>query len=265
MKIIKITKKNISTWQEQIENLESLSRYPLGKDFFRIDHGDNYLSFFARLGKTHYYAAVENGKIIAVAAGILRTIKQAHTSSKVFRVWYLCALQVHPSHRGRKIPLRIFSRAFFWNYLKCQKIYAISMDGAESGKVERLLKRFRWAPMKVAATLNFFSLSFVQLMQVRDLIERHLGNISFLSLAKKKDLILESTSKPLPLLHIQHGSRSHTEENPKQNHVHMMCLPASHVLCDELVSLGLLVSATATIIHRGMSQTQWDFVMTSDI
>ena len=139
------------------------------------------------------------------------------------------------------------------------------MDGAESGKVERLLKRFRWAPMKVAATLNFFSLSFVQLMQVRDLIERHLGNISFLSLAKKKDLILESTSKPLPLLHIQHGSRSHTEENPKQNHVHMMCLPASHVLCDELVSLGLLVSATATIIHRGMSQTQWNFVMTSDI
>src|SRR5258705_11548925 len=47
-----------STYNQYMKDFEQRMShwYPLGDDTFRIDHGDNYFSFFRRMGEPFYYA-----------------------------------------------------------------------------------------------------------------------------------------------------------------------------------------------------------------
>ena len=40
-------------FQSRIAGLEKGTSYPLGKDRFEIDHGEDYFAFFTRLGQLH--------------------------------------------------------------------------------------------------------------------------------------------------------------------------------------------------------------------
>jgi hypothetical protein len=267
MRVFKVTPARQPRCQPGITALEGSARYPLGHDTFRIDHGPDYFAFFHRLGELHYYAAEsDSGETVAVGAGIVRRVP-FRAGEKPRRTWYLCDLKVRPDFRGNRLPLRMLTRAFPHNYLRCPRGYAVTMNPAQSpNRVVRLLQHFRWARVSLATQLELYSLDAEAMRRHRALVERHRGPVSFLSLAGKKEIILTSTGKPMPLLHVQFGPTAETgAPEPLVGCVHMFCAPSEDPLACELRSLGVAPSATASVIHHGMAGADWRFILTSDI
>ncbi|HTL11951.1 MAG TPA: GNAT family N-acetyltransferase [Bdellovibrionota bacterium] len=266
MRIFRIKPAAESRWQAGVAALEADARYPLGSDTFKLDHGADYFAFFRRLGDLHYYAAERGGEIVAVGAGMIRRVP-FRSGGRPKRTWYLGDLKVRPDHRGSHIPLRMLTRAFPHNYLRCPRGYAITMNPANGpNRIVKLIGRFRWARSSVGCQLNLYSMDAGQMASHRGLVERHRGPISFLSLEGKKDLILESTQRRMPLLHVQFGPCAEAGgRDPIGGSVHMFCVPEGDGLALELAAAGVIPSATATVIQHRMDDCDWRFVLTSDI
>lgn len=266
MKIRRIGPQDRAALGPRIQELERTAVYPLGDDAFRIDHGPDYFAFFDRLGsEVRYYAALDGDRVVAVGCGVLRTIPVA---GRTCRAWYLCDLKVHPDHRGRRIPLRMLSRAFLPGYVTCARGYGISMNpaGGAPNRVARLGSRFRWARISTAGTLELFSLDEPAMRAAAPLVARHRGSIGYLSLAGKKDIVIESTGRAMPLVHVQFGPCAEPAlPEPRAGHVHMLCTPPEDTLARELRAAGHAPSATATIMHHRLEGADWRFVLTSDI
>jgi len=247
----------------KLQELESVAEYPYGNDFFTLNHGSDYFAFFAGMGEPLFHVALDDDRIVACAAGILRTLV---IENKTVRAWYLCDLKIHPEFRGRQITTKLFKKNLFRNYIKCPRGYAISMNPA-SGKnrVVKLLKRLPRIPIGCAGQLNFYSFNQDEAASVQKDLERELGKISYLSLKGKKDLIMKSTAAPLPLFHIQHGAiATEGAKSPTENGTYMIC-------ADEMSSLNSLladkfpISATASILAHRLKPKDWNFILTSDI
>lgn len=249
----------------RISALESHAAYPLGDDFFKIDHGKDYFAFFERLGELAYYAAVDNNSVMGVGAGVLRRIPDKNGSP--MRAWYLCDLKVSQEHKGKHIPLKILKHAFPFNYMRCRRGYAISMNPAQGeNRVVKLLQRFSWAKLHSAGMLYIYSLTQGQVNQLRHIIETHCGPISFLSIQDKKGIILQSTQQQIPLLHIQHGlCAEQGVQQPIAGCAHMLCAHENSGLFKALTGSGIVPSASATLIQHGLKDANWSFVLTSDI
>lgn len=260
-RFVKITPKLRAEFGPRIAELEKSASYPLGNDRFRIDHGADYFAFFDRLGDLHYYTAVVGDRVVAVGAGIVR--------SRPERMWYLCDLKVHPDFRGRHLPLRMLSHAFLPNYLRCRRGYAISMnttrpDGTPApNRIAKMLGRFRWAPIAKGPLLWVYSLGAEAMRSAAPVLERRRGPLSYLSLGGVKDLVLESTGAPMPLLHVQFGPcAAPGAPEPKDGHTHMFCVPDGDPLAAEL---DVRPDASATIVHHRLPDLDWSFVLTSDV
>ncbi len=258
-----------STWtihKMDIQAIEKEAEYPIGHDFFRIDHGTNYFSFFERLGSLQYYGWIEDQKIVAVAAAVLRKLE---TSGQYSKAWYLCDLKVHPKYRGRQIPLRLLAKALPMNYLRCQRGYAISMnaEGERSNRVAKLLARFRWLRFSETAKILIWSMNASEIERALPLIRIHRGPVTFLSLGGIKDLVLRSTGLPLDLVHVQFGPMGvRGETQPLDGFVHMFCAPENDELALEIkMKLNMSPTATATVISHRMMKSDWRWVLTSDI
>jgi hypothetical protein len=252
-------------FQERVAALERIATYPLGSDTFQIDHGRDYWAFFDRLGEIEYHAALDGEKVVAVAAGVLRTVPLSK-NGKTVRTWYLCDAKVHPDYRGQRIPLRILRSAFLWNYLRCPHGYAISMDPPQGeNRVVRLAGKWRWSPARPVGKLAIFSLDEEQARRAAPVVADHRGPVSYLSLLGVKDLVLGSTKNPLPLLHVQWGAAPAAVREPRAGHVHMVCAPVGDALERALTGLGLAPSARASIIAHRMKGCDWTFVRTSEI
>ncbi|WP_372367033.1 GNAT family N-acetyltransferase [Candidatus Uabimicrobium sp. HlEnr_7] len=264
LRVVKITEKNRAMYEEQIVALEKIATYPLGKDFFQIDHGKDYFRFFERLGRMFYHAAVVDGRVVAVGCGIIRYVP-FDFSGRVKKCWYLCDLKVHPEFRRNRIPLNMLYSAFFPNYFRSMRGYTISMNPSEGeNRVVKILCRFKWIPISYQRELEIYSLSYQELQNTREVIEKHRGPISFLSHTGVKDIVLQSTQKPMPLLHVQFGKCAENGCVAQPEHVHMFCSPKDDSLSLEVKSLGLNPSATASIIgHR--IKSDWKFILTSDV
>jgi hypothetical protein len=263
VRVVRITAKNQARYRDAIAALEAEAVYPLGADSFRIDHGADYFAFFRRLGELHYYVAVEDEEVLAVGAGVLRTEPE--------RTWYLCDVKVRSRSRGRHLPLRMLSRVFLPNYLKCRRGYAVSMNSSDGSpnRIVRLMSRFRWAPTSVGTRLALFSLDEPGMRLAAPLVQRHRGAMTYLSLAGKKDIILSSTGRAMPLLHVQFGPAAAAAStcvlSPQAGAVHMFCTPEGDPLHQVLTLAGFQPSASATVIHHRMDRVDWGFILTSDI
>ena len=108
MKFHCLTPADRPQFQAGIASLEQNAIYPLGQDFFQIDHGTDYFAFFDRLGDVHYYIALEGQQVVAVGAGILRQVTDQQGQSPQL-AWYLCDLKVHPQYQGQLLSLRLLS------------------------------------------------------------------------------------------------------------------------------------------------------------
>ena len=254
-------------FNKQLQELERNMVYPYGSDFFRIDHGKSYFAFFERLGEPLFHLALHNNKqLVACGCGILRKIP--NRKGKIKSVWYLCDLKVHPDYRGQRIPARMFRRNLLWNYLKCPRGYTISMNPKEGeNRVVRLLLKFPFIPAKIAATLQFFEISMDELSEIEDEISEILGErLRFERLEGIKDIVLESTGKPMPLFHAQYGPIVKNIQGKEiiPDGRYMFCTTEKSKLFQRL-SKKFPVVATATVLSHRMRGFDWDFILSSDI
>lgn len=264
MRVFRLTRALLPRWHEQLEALEQLSQYPLGADTFRISHGTDYFKFFQRMGEVAYYAVEEDGQLVAVACGVLR-------SQATGRAWYLCDAKVRPSHRGRHLPLRMLRYAFLHSYLRCGRAYGVAMNPTD-GRVPpavRLLEHFAWMPSSMIDTLqlDLYAADATRMRDVRPLLEHGRGPLHFVSLRGIKDLTLASTGASLDLLHVSFGVPRDqlTYAEPQPGHVHMWCTPRSSPWTARLAAGGLVPSASATVVSHRMQQFDGSIIETSEI
>jgi hypothetical protein len=252
---------------ERIAGLERGVSYPLGDDRFELDHGVDYFAFFRRLGQLSYFVALDGERVVAVVAAVLRAIPRS-ASRPPEKVWYGCDLKVHPDHRGERLPWRMFLHGFPRKYPRCRRGYGISMNppGGGENPVVRLAKRFGLAPLSEGPLLALYSMDADDMAAFTPTLEGALGPLSFVSHHGRKDLVLQSTGAPLPLLHVQHGPCAETGlAEPEAGHRHMFCLPESHPLITELAAAGHPADTTMTVLQHRMGHWDWRFVLTSDI
>ncbi|OQW52136.1 MAG: hypothetical protein A4S09_08995 [Proteobacteria bacterium SG_bin7] len=261
MPLLRLSIDNWNIFKNDIEAIERSSIYPLGNDFFKIDHGKNYFSFFERLGEVYYYGWIENGKIVAVMAGVLRNLP---LDGKNKKSWYFCDLKIHPEYRGFHIPVKI-GKSLFPRYLRNPRGYAISMNSIDgTNRMVKIASHLRWLNFVPRAKLLIWSLSFDEVIELKPLIEKYRGPISFLSLEGVKDIIIQSTGKPIDLLHFQFGPFSSGNTlRPRINAVHMFCATENDLLAQEILRFKNY-SASATILSHRI-ECDWSWVLTSEI
>ena len=252
-------------FREAIAALERGTRYPLGDDAFELDHGPDYFAFFDRLGELTYLVALSDGELVGVAAAVLRRVPQA--GGPPAEAWYLADLKLRPGRRGLGLAARLLAWGVPRLGRRCPRGYGISMDPARGpNRVAKLLTRLPDSPLRPATGLHLYSLDAAAMARVEPRLREARGPLGYLSLVGKKDLILASSGRPLPLLHVQFGPCAEVAlERPRADHAHMFCLPSGDPLIASLEGLGLGPTARATVLAAGMDGGDWRFVLTSDI
>lgn len=242
--------------------------YPLGSDYFCLDHGEDYCKFFKRLGTLHMMVCQHDDKIIGTCAMILQ-----HIPRKQITAWYLADLKIEPAYRGNKLPYYMITKEFMSKYLKSNKCYGITMDDQnKESKVLNISKKASFLNFRLrqAGKLYIYSIDYKLMKRLHRVLEIVRGDIFYLSLNGIKDLVLQSTLKPMQLLHLQWGKNKDliTEKIyllPQLGYTHMFCLHEHDPLKLIFDKNNITTTITATIVQYGMDDMDWSFVLTSDI
>ncbi|MCB9920304.1 MAG: GNAT family N-acetyltransferase [Planctomycetes bacterium] len=246
-------------WNGELTAFERQFRYPLGDDYFRIDHGTRYLAFFEILGVPRLFVAMDDERLVGVLVAVRREL-EIHGRSHVAD--YLGDLKV-VADRKQGITSRRLLRAYD-ETSRNSCAYGVSMD-PHSGP-NRVAHALASLPdVEVAARLALFSLDFDAITRIEAECIRALGKVLWIDHAGRKDIVLERTGRPMPLLHLRRGSGSRGDAGgPRPGHVHMICLPDSHTFVTRLRALGF-EPATASVLARNCPWDDWSFVSSSDI
>ncbi len=266
-RVVSIEHADRAEWASRVAALEEGIAYPLGDDWFEIDHGADYFAFFDRLGDLTYYAVVRDEQVIAGAAGIVRRVPLEPGGERE-PAWYLCDLKVHPDHRRPSTLGMLMWHSGKENYARCPRGYGITMNPADGSpnRVVSLAGRYRLAPARLGCILRLYSLDADAMRRFRRTVEEHRGPTSFLSLGGIKDIVLRSTGAPMPLLHVQFGPCAEAGAGePVEGAVHMFCAPEGDPLDAAMASAGVEPTATASLVHHRMGRSDWTWVLTSDI
>ena len=182
--------------------------------------------------------------------------------------WYLCDLKVHPDYQRQHLSMRLLHYALQSCVSKCDRGYTISMN-ASDGKPNRLVRiyeKFNLLRFRCSSILGIYSVDAEVMRSLEPILMKYRGKISYLSLQGIKDLKLQSNGKMLPLLHVQWGENMPIGiETPLAGYSHMFCVPNGDELAIALQSKGISPKATASLVSHGMDQSDWRFILTSDI
>ena len=260
VRCFRITDAQLPRWQSELEALSEIGSFPLGNDSFTISNGKNYFAFFARLGTVYYHAIEDQGRLIAVGCGVLRDQP---------RRWFGADLRVHPEYRGRRLSARMARRVLLPSLLRCTRGYGIAMNPTDGRlpAVLRLADHFHWLRLGGQVPLWFYTSNADQMRSVRPLLERHRGPIHFISLAGMRDLVLESTGRPLMLLHVGYGVPRDriTFSEPQPGYTYMWCAPAGDPVAQKLSAAGIDPAVTGRILHRGLADFDWTTLSTAEM
>lgn len=268
MKLVRLTPETKNLYLKQIIDLEREVSYPYGDSFFKIDHGKDYFAFFERLGTLYYYVLVDKERVAGVVATVLINLP-SHLSLK--KIWYYCDLKIHPDYRGRRLPIKMAYQIYLRNFLACWNGFGISMNpvsGSSQNRMKKLSKWLKWIPIRSDIQLCLFSLDQVSMQKAQSILERHRGEVRFLSLEGIKDLILTHDQSRIPILHAQFGGLGKTTGSvgePQEGHIHMFCAPSNDPMIVDLEKIQLFPSSTITLLNHGKKLQRWDWILTSDL
>ncbi len=273
-----------TTYNKYVKEFENrLSEwYPLGKDVFRLDHGNNYFTFFRRMGVPFYYAIFDNDELIqGTICFILRKINNKF-------VFYLCDLKFDPLIRHTGLLKELLSRTVPNFIQSTNKFYAVSMNDPKNHNNNNILQMAKHMGKKFGINvesgtiLNIYSLDFIKISSVEKLIlscknkanNTNYKQMSYLSSEGIKDIIVKvnNTTSNMNLLHLYYFSSDCENNNfskyynkPLREYTHMFCTPIDSVLSQKLSEQNILPSSTATVLHYNMSNINWEFIQTCDI
>jgi hypothetical protein len=212
---------DLAGYVDRLRALERSIRYPVGDgDEFFIDHGPAYHPFFSQLGEAWFLLALRGEELLGSVTGVVRSISRA---GKPLDALYICDLKVKAEARGtglaRRMLLNGFTHLFRQPALrKCRFLYGAAMRGAR-GDVMRSVRG--WNPLRLGRVSSRVAMYFVPPARIAalDLAEAPpppeapglvlgpsarvpLEGAGYCTTAGRKDLRLESTGEPWPLVHL---------------------------------------------------------------
>ena len=237
--------------------------YSFGLDKFYLDHGNDYCKFFRRLGELNMMICQSNNKIIGTCAMILRKIP-------IGKTWYLADFKIEPEFRGLRLPYHMTTNDFFNKYWISNRCYGIAMDEPSKDSwvvnISRKASHLHLFKLHNAGKLYIYSVNYNQMKYLHQVLEITKGKIAYLSLKGVKDIILQSTLKPMKLLHVQWGrNNKYNTTQPQPGYTHMFCLHENDPLKKILDKYNIKTDTTATIVQYNMDNVDWSFILTSDI
>lgn len=243
---------------------EMQQTYPLGEDAFTINHGDNYFAFFRRLGNVSFFLINNANSIVGTACAIERNLAGN-------KFWYLCDLKISPQHRGKNLSFYLFLHMFYKFFMKTKQGYLISMDPNSNQivKIFNKIKNFFGLDIRFSKIL-IYNMDKKSLAGIEKYLQNIFGELSYLSISGKKDLILSSTQRAIPLYHLQHGVFSDKKnsvpyKNLPENAMIMFCVEATNPVVLNLQKLNITTNISATIISHKMDFMNWNNILTSEI
>jgi hypothetical protein len=153
--------------------------------------------------------------------------------------------------------------------LRCTRGYGVVLNPADGSTPPalRLAAHFRWIRIHGETPLSFYTAPADDIRTLRPVIERHRGPIHFISLAGIRDLILESSGRPLALLHVGFGTPRDpcTYTDPQPGYTHMWCTPTEDPLARALRAEGIAPAVTGRILQRGLAGFDWTSLTTAEM
>jgi hypothetical protein len=216
-----VDRDGIAPYAAALGDLERSIRYPIadGRDHFTIDHGPSYHPFFSSLGEVFFLLALDGESVAGVGTGVGRTVR---VGGRAARSFYVCDLKVAPEHRGRGVVERMIlhglgrlprdRRLRGWKLL-----YGAAMRG-DRGDVMRSARGMN--PMRLFDPAARLRLYFVPPAVLARLdasgapppppgpgaeLSPEAQGLGLVSTAGRKDLRLDSTGAPWPLVHLTQG------------------------------------------------------------
>jgi len=249
---------------EALRALERGVTYPLGDDAFEIDHGVDPFAFVDRLGDAHTFVLREGGEVVGTATAVLRHVPVA---GEAVRAWYLCDYKVAASARGGTGARLLLGALADHARALCPRGYAVSMDPADANnRLVLLARRFFGREAQLGPAVVFVTFDARVWPHARDLLFAQLGPVALLSLRGVKDLVLASTGRPMPLVHVQHGALGvHTERSLAANEIAMLALRVDDALLAPLLALGARAAGRASVLCAGLEHADFRFVLSSDV
>ncbi|PCJ52236.1 MAG: hypothetical protein COA79_24215 [Planctomycetota bacterium] len=154
-----LNNEEITKYQEELTALEIKFKYPLGDDFFRIDHGSDYRNFFSMIGMPTYFLYFESKILMGILVAIEKDI--FHDGQKKSGV-YLADLKIDPRAKSFRASLRLFKFCFenadkHFNLSKIEFVYFISMQSQFGDFTNRLKASY----LQQFKEVSFFNIYFL--------------------------------------------------------------------------------------------------------
>jgi hypothetical protein len=179
------------TYSQKLQMFESQFVYPLGDTMFRIVHGrgngDDYFSFFERLGTPSVMVMEDNDQVVGVLVAILRDIQGQS-------IWYLCDFKIAAAYRGKKLYRQWMRKYFLSHYWKSGSFYGINTSPKENNWFLRHTKHI-FRMFNVGAEDRY--LHQTDLMSY---LQAPLEGYSLYSTEGKKDIVVKGV--PMPVYHL---------------------------------------------------------------
>lgn len=253
----------------RLQAFEREVEYRRNDEICFIDHGDDYFAFFDRLGEAHHFVLEKSDRIVGVGCGILRTWL---VRDRLLRAWYMCDGRILPAYRKQGLGARLLSNGIRRLYLpslwRTHRVFGISMDipGRRNNPITEMVKQRAALPFSESKRLAFYSLDATTMRDALPIVERFRGPLRYASLRGHKDWVVKSSGMVLPMLHVQYGPHALPgAPAPCAAFQHRFCAPLDDALIPALTALGIVPSQTATVVHFGMTNIDFAFLMTSDI
>lgn len=260
VRFFELNNNNRDTILPELSQFDARFIYPLGNDFFTIDHGEYYLSFFERMGQVFVQGYRYHGAIVFTSTAVLRDLNQQ-------KVFYLCDLKKDPSFNLANSKDLFYQKLNAYLHLS-DKAYGIHMDYSHThyNKVALMVTRIQKDFFKIHAKLHLYSLGYEDIMRYKSLIEEEKqGYINTVSLQGIKDIVLQSSQLPIPLIHLEFKATQDYTYLVDAGYTYMFCTLSDSHLSTQLHSKGIVPSSTATITQHNMENFDFECIHTSEI